>query len=136
MPEIRALFWVTKILTTGMGETTFDFVVTTIEPVIGVAVAFVLLVAAPILQFRTRRYVPRAYWLAVVLVSVFGTTFALGTAASDGLDRGGFGVGTGIVRLVLALAIVLCVAVFMREVSERQAPAHRSVEAVAGNVPI
>jgi len=76
VPEITVLFWVTKILTTGMGETTSDFVVTTIDPVIGVAVAFVLLVGALVLQFRTRRYVPWVYWLAVVLVSVFGTMAA------------------------------------------------------------
>ena len=49
VPEITALFWVTKLLTTGMGETTSDFVVTTIDPVIGVVVAFALLVAALLL---------------------------------------------------------------------------------------
>lgn len=76
VPEVTALFWVTKILTTGMGETTSDFVVTTIEPVVGVAIAFILLVGALVLQFRTRRYVPWVYWLSVVLVSVFGTMAA------------------------------------------------------------
>jgi len=76
VPEITALFWVTKVLTTGMGETTSDFVVTTIEPVVGVGVAFVLLVGALVLQFRTRWYVPWVYWLTVVLVSVFGTMAA------------------------------------------------------------
>ncbi|WP_382304834.1 hypothetical protein [Herbiconiux sp. UC225_62] len=76
VPEITALFWVTKILTTGMGETTSDFVVTTIDPVIGVAIAFVLLVAALVMQFRAHRYVPWIYWLTVVLVSIFGTMAA------------------------------------------------------------
>lgn len=76
VPEITALFWVTKILTTGMGETTSDFVVTTIDPVVAVAVTFVLLATSLVLQFRTRRYVPGVYWLAVVLVSVFGTMAA------------------------------------------------------------
>ncbi len=76
VPEITALFWMTKILTTGMGETTSDFVVQTVEPVIGVAIAFALLVGALVLQFRTRRYVPWVYWLTVVLVSVFGTMAA------------------------------------------------------------
>jgi uncharacterized membrane-anchored protein len=76
VPEITALFWVTKILTTGMGETTSDFVVTTIEPAVGVAIAFVLLGAALVLQFRARRYVPWIYWLTVVLVSIFGTMAA------------------------------------------------------------
>ncbi|AZS35743.1 hypothetical protein CVS47_00340 [Microbacterium lemovicicum] len=76
VPQITALFWITKILTTGMGETTSDFVVTTIEPVVGVAIAFVLLAGALVLQFRTSRYVPWVYWLTVVLVSVFGTMAA------------------------------------------------------------
>ena len=76
VPTITTLFWATKILTTGMGETTSDFVVTTIEPVLGVTIAFVLLVGALVLQFRTHRYVPWVYWLAVVLVSVFGTMAA------------------------------------------------------------
>ncbi|MCS5716746.1 hypothetical protein N1027_01195 [Herbiconiux sp. CPCC 205763] len=76
VPEITALFWATKILTTGMGETTSDFIVTTIDPVVGVAVAFVALVAVFALQFQSRRYVPWVYWLTVVMVSVFGTMSA------------------------------------------------------------
>ncbi|PPF90150.1 hypothetical protein C5B96_00125 [Subtercola sp. Z020] len=59
-----------------MGETTSDFVVTTIDPVIGVGVTFVLLVAGLMLQFRSPRYTPWVYWMCVVLVSVFGTMAA------------------------------------------------------------
>ena len=32
-----------------------------------------LLVVALIVQFRTRRYVPPVYWIAVVLISIVGT---------------------------------------------------------------
>lgn len=76
VPEITGLFWVTKVLTTGMGETTSDFMVTTIDPVIAVGVTFILFAVALVLQFRTRRYVPGVYWLTVVMVSVFGTMAA------------------------------------------------------------
>jgi uncharacterized membrane-anchored protein len=76
VPGITALFWVTKILTTGMGETTSDFVVTTIDPVIGVAATFLVLACALIMQFRASHYIPWLYWSTVVLVSVFGTMAA------------------------------------------------------------
>ena len=76
VPEVGALFWVIKVLTTGMGEATSDFFVRTIDPVIAVGLGFVLFVVALVLQFAVRRYVPWVYWLAVVAVSVFGTMAA------------------------------------------------------------
>jgi uncharacterized membrane-anchored protein len=76
VPAVSALFWVTKILTTGMGETTSDFFVTTIEPVVAVGIAFVLLVVILVVQLRQTRYVPWIYWTTVVMVSIFGTMAA------------------------------------------------------------
>ncbi|HKU29414.1 MAG TPA: hypothetical protein VJQ60_02915 [Arthrobacter sp.] len=76
VPEVTAYFWITKILTTGMGETTSDFLVTSMDPAIAVALGFVGLVVALVLQFAVRRYVPWIYWSAVVMVSVFGTMAA------------------------------------------------------------
>lgn len=76
VPEITVLFWATKLLTTGMGETTSDFVVRQFDPVITVCLAFVGLVLVLALQFSVRRYIPWVYWLAVVMVSVFGTMAA------------------------------------------------------------
>ncbi|WP_198418872.1 hypothetical protein [Cryobacterium psychrophilum] len=32
VPEITVAFWITKVLTTGMGETASDFLVTTVDP--------------------------------------------------------------------------------------------------------
>lgn len=101
VPQITALFWGTKVLTTGMGETTSDFVVMNIEPVVGVATAFVLLVGALMLQFRSPRYVPWIYWLAVVLVSVFGTMAADVVHVQFGVP---YGVST--VGFAIALAAV------------------------------
>ena len=76
VPEITALFWITKVLTTGMGEVTSDYLVRRINPVIAVAIGGICLVASLILQFSVRRYVAWIYWLAVVMVSIFGTMAA------------------------------------------------------------
>lgn len=76
VPEITALFWIVKVLTTGMGETTSDFLVTHLNPAIGVGIGFVLFVVAMALQLRATHYVPALYWFAVVMVSVFGTMCA------------------------------------------------------------
>ncbi|HKT37576.1 MAG TPA: hypothetical protein VJR48_04345, partial [Ktedonobacterales bacterium] len=39
VPEITIFFWIIKVLTTGMGETTSDFLVHQMDPVIAVAIA-------------------------------------------------------------------------------------------------
>ncbi|HEV7148428.1 MAG TPA: hypothetical protein VGN48_15665 [Pedococcus sp.] len=76
VPEVTAVFWVTKVLTTGMGETASDFLVRRIDPFIAVSVGFAAFAVALVLQLRARRYVPWIYWLAVSMVSVFGTMAA------------------------------------------------------------
>jgi uncharacterized membrane-anchored protein len=76
VPEITAFFWIIKVLTTGMGETTSDFLVHQMDPVIAVAIAGVCFFAALVLQLLARRYVPWVYWLAVVMVAIFGTMVA------------------------------------------------------------
>ena len=75
VPEITALFWVIKVLTTGMGEATSDYLGKVSLALAG-AVGFLGFVAAMWLQFRTRRYVPVVYWFAVMMVAVFGTMAA------------------------------------------------------------
>ncbi|MDN3935626.1 hypothetical protein QWJ39_04785 [Arthrobacter sp. YD4] len=76
VPEITAAFWAAKVLTTGMGETTSDYLVHAVEPVIALALGGAGLGASLVLQFTVRRYIPWVYWLAVVMVSVFGTMAA------------------------------------------------------------
>jgi uncharacterized membrane-anchored protein len=88
VPEITALFWVIKVLTTGMGEATSDFLAHTSLVLAGLIGALGFAVALW-LQFRTRRYVAVVYWFAVVMVAVFGTM------AADGLH-----VGLGVPYLV------------------------------------
>lgn len=76
VPEITALFWIAKVLTTGMGETTSDYFVRLIDPVIAVVLGAIGLAIALAIQFSVRRYIPWIYWFAVVMVSVFGTMAA------------------------------------------------------------
>ncbi|MGN6636123.1 MAG: COG4705 family protein [Oryzihumus sp.] len=76
VPAVTALFWVTKVLTTGMGETASDFLVRRINPFVAVSLGALAFAAAMALQLRARRYRPWTYWLAVSMVSVFGTMAA------------------------------------------------------------
>lgn len=76
VPEVTAIFWVVKILTTGMGETTSDFLAHHVYPPLAVLIGFAGLVAALAVQLAAPRYNAWIYWLAVVMVSVFGTMAA------------------------------------------------------------
>ena len=76
VPEVTLYFWIIKLLTTAMGESTSDYLVYQINPYVAVVLGCAGLVVALILQFIARRYVPWIYWLAVAMVAVFGTMAA------------------------------------------------------------
>jgi uncharacterized membrane-anchored protein len=76
VPEITVYFWVIKALSTAMGESTSDYLVHIMNPVAAVGLGFVFFAAALTLQFSVRRYIAWTYWLAVVMVGVFGTMAA------------------------------------------------------------
>ena len=76
VPEVTVLFWTIKLLSTALGESTTDYLVFQIDPYVAVAFGFVGLCAALVLQFIATRYVPWIYWLAVVMVAIFGTMAA------------------------------------------------------------
>ncbi len=79
VPQITIFFWIVKVLTTGQGEAAADYLFFRFGPVVTGAVGAIGLAVALVLQFRARRYVAWIYWLAVDMVSVFGTL------AADGL---------------------------------------------------
>jgi uncharacterized membrane-anchored protein len=86
VPEVTLAFWVIKIMSTTVGETGADYLAVHVglgRAITGGIMA-TLLVAALLLQFRSRQYVPSIYWLTVVLVSVVGTQIT--DALTDGLD--------------------------------------------------
>ena len=76
VPEVTVAFWITKALTTGMGESSSDYLVHRFPPVVAVALGAVALAVALALQLGARRYAPWTYWLAVAMVGVFGTMAA------------------------------------------------------------
>ncbi|HEY2190733.1 MAG TPA: hypothetical protein VGH76_00325 [Actinomycetospora sp.] len=76
VPEITAWFWIAKLLTTGMGETTWDWSAVALGPVPAICLSGLGFVVALGLQLRERAYRPWVYWFAVLMVSVFGTTCA------------------------------------------------------------
>jgi len=76
VPELTIYFWVTKVLTTGMGETTSDFFVHRYNPYIVVVLGAAILALTVIWQLWLRQYNAWVYWLAVSMVAVFGTMAA------------------------------------------------------------
>src|SRR5579875_143763 len=76
VPEITIYFWIVKLLTTAMGESTSDYLVNHINPYVAVFLGFIAFVIALILQFSIRKYVAWIYWLFVVMVAIFGTMVA------------------------------------------------------------
>jgi uncharacterized membrane-anchored protein len=76
LPEVTVLFWMLKLLTTGMGETTSDYLAHQMNPIFAVALGGSGLVIALLIQFSVHRYVPWIYWLAIVMVAIFGTMAA------------------------------------------------------------
>jgi uncharacterized membrane-anchored protein len=76
VPEITVFFWVTKILTTAMGEATSDFMNSALGPAIAVPLMLIGLTVALKRQFRAQSYNAWNYWLVVVMVAVFGTSAA------------------------------------------------------------
>lgn len=75
VPKVTADFWLIKLMAVTMGETAADYL--NVQLGLGLTATSVLmsvvLAVALFWQFRQKRYVPSAYWLAVVLISVVGT---------------------------------------------------------------
>jgi uncharacterized membrane-anchored protein len=117
VPEITLYFWVIKVLCTTVGETAADFLNTNLG--LGLTnttyVTGALLIAALIVQFRYRRYVPSVYWLAVVLISIFGTLI------TDNLTDN---LGVSLVTTTIAFSIVLAVVFAIWWASERTLSIH------------
>ena len=81
VPEIIVLFWVLKLLTTGMGEAMSDFLGKKSVP-LAAAIGIFGLCFALWLQLRQREYRAPIYWFAVMMVAIFGTM------AADGIHDG------------------------------------------------
>jgi uncharacterized membrane-anchored protein len=106
VPEITLLFWVIKVLTTGMGEAASDYLAHS-----SVALAAVVGTAGIVTglwwQMRTTRYEPAAYWFAVAMVAVFGTL------AADGFHKV-LGVPYWVTTTAYTIAVVVVFVVWQR----------------------
>ena len=75
VPDVTVEFWLIKLLAVTMGETAADYLAVNLG--LGLTVTSLImtgvLIVALVLQFAQKRYVPWAYWLAVVLISIVGT---------------------------------------------------------------
>ena len=100
VPEITLVFWVIKVLSTGMGEATSDFLVHRLPPPVAVVIGGLVLAFALWLQLRTTRYRAVEYWFAVVMVAVFGTM------AADALH-----IGLHVPYVVSTVFFAVCLAV-------------------------
>jgi uncharacterized membrane-anchored protein len=77
VPEVTVWFWIIKILCTTVGESFADWINTTLGLGLNMTALIFTVVLAAVLawQLRLNRYVPFAYWLAVVVLSVTGTLY-------------------------------------------------------------
>jgi len=77
VPEVTLWFWVIKILCTTVGESFADWINMTLGVgLVDTAVLFTVIFAVVLaVQLRLPRYLPLAYWLTVVVVSVTGTLY-------------------------------------------------------------
>jgi uncharacterized membrane-anchored protein len=107
VPEVTIFFWIIKILATTVGETAADFLNTNLN--LGLTnTTFVMggiLLITLYFQFRSRKYIPGLYWLAVVLISV------LGTLITDNLVDN-FGVALETTTIIFTLALLATFAVW------------------------
>src|SRR6478609_10710546 len=77
VPEVVIWFWIIKVLCTTVGESFADW----INQTLGVGLVNTSLIFTGVLavvlavQMRLPRYVPIAYWLTVVVLSVTGTLY-------------------------------------------------------------
>jgi uncharacterized membrane-anchored protein len=95
VPAIAVMFWVLKLLTTGMGESMSDFLGQHSIPLAAVVGIFGLWLALGF-QLRQDRHRAPYYWFAVMMVAIFGTM------AADGIHDGA-GIGYAVTTPMFAL---------------------------------
>jgi uncharacterized membrane-anchored protein len=72
VPEITAIFWIIKLLTTAGGEAVSDYLAT-VNVGVGALVEMAVVAVGLWVQFRTRRYVAPAYWFLAFAIATSGT---------------------------------------------------------------
>jgi uncharacterized membrane-anchored protein len=100
-------FWLIKLMAVTMGETAADYLAVNMG--LGLTVTSLImsgvLVVALALQFAQKKYVPWAYWLAVVLISI------VGTLVTDNLVDN-FGVTLVTTTVIFSIALIITFAIW------------------------
>lgn len=75
VPKVTVDFWLIKLMAVTMGETAADYLAVNLG--LGLTATSLIMSAilgiALVFQFAQKRYIPWAYWAAVVLISIVGT---------------------------------------------------------------
>ena len=75
VPPVTTDFWLIKLMAVTMGETAADYL--NVQMGLGLMatslIMSAILAVALVWQFAQKKYVPAAYWLSVVLISIVGT---------------------------------------------------------------
>lgn len=104
VPEVDAWFWFLKLLSTAMGEATSDYFVHRFNPEVVVVFGFVAFAACLWLQLSAPRYLITTYWLAVVMVAVFGTMAADVLHVAMGIPYTDTSIGFAVCLIVVFVA--------------------------------
>lgn len=101
VPEVTAIFWLIKMMSTTVGETAADYLNFNLSFGLGGTsfVVAILLMVVLFFQVSATRYKPALYWGVVVLVSVFGTLITDNLTDSLGIP---LVVSTGVFTVALA----------------------------------
>ncbi len=107
VPKVTVDFWLIKLMAVTMGETAADYLAVNMG--LGLTTTSLImssiLLLAVFLQFAQKKYVPWAYWLAVVLISIVGTLI------TDNLVDN-FGVTLITTTVVFSLALLITFSVW------------------------
>ncbi|HEV7373400.1 MAG TPA: hypothetical protein VGN95_01675 [Pyrinomonadaceae bacterium] len=106
VPQVTIFFWIIKVLCTTVGETASDFLNVNLGLGLrGTSIAAgACLVVVLFFQFNAKKYIPAIYWLAVVLISIFGTLIT--DILTDSL---GFPLEASTVIFSVALAVTFAI---------------------------
>jgi uncharacterized membrane-anchored protein len=110
VPEVTLYFWVIKILCTTVGETASDYLQSTVNLglTLTTIITGVILLVVLFFQFKSRKYVPAIYWLAVVLISVVGTQITDNLSDNLGVS---LWVSTAVFSICLAITFAIWYAI-------------------------
>jgi uncharacterized membrane-anchored protein len=117
VPEVTVYFWIIKVLATTVGETAADYLNTNLN--LGLngtsLIMGALLIVALVVQFRSKKYIPAVYWVAIVLISVVGTLI------TDNLTEN---LGVSLVTCTIGFSIALAATFIAWYVSEKTLSIH------------